>query len=258
MKIALGLIAAAALSATGVPVFADTLSLLSSSASPYFTTPSGFPPSITLPQDGGSGVNSVGGTSLQTANPGTQLGNAVFVFQLPDFGLISNPFTTALFTSKIASSGGASAFGFNPGGNNYDLYALTSRTDSAVLSSDFYAGANDTTNATLITAQFPGVDYGYTSYAANTSKTTGSSVTLTSYLNSEYAGGAGAGRYVFLRINPNFNASSFTNLAWAADASTFITYGVSAVPEPSTWTLILGLVALAWTLGRRRVKRAAC
>jgi hypothetical protein len=116
---------------------------------------------------------------------------AVFVFRLPELGVVSNPFINADFTFNYVGKDGTL--------KNNDLYGIGRRLSPTVLGSDYYGrtATLDPTDATRIqtsvltdsTALGPVT----TSAAASTS--------LRNYLNAQYAGGAGAGQYVFLRIN---------------------------------------------------------
>ena len=120
--------------------------------------------------------------------------SSVVVFQLPDLGAVANPFTSASLRFNLASKTGTPP--------NLDLYGLGRRASSAVLAGDYYGQSStvDPTDATLLqnnilistTANGPV----YTS--------SGGATALRTYLNSQYAGGAGAGQYVFLRLSPTF------------------------------------------------------
>ncbi|VGO12517.1 hypothetical protein PDESU_01070 [Pontiella desulfatans] len=115
----------------------------------------------------------------------------VYVFELPDFGAVGNPFSAAGFAFNFIGKDGTL--------RDYDLYGLGRRSSSTVLASDYYALSStpDPTDATrlqqdILTAATP---LGLVGTSA-----TGSSG-LVAYLNAQFAAGAGAGEYVFLRIN---------------------------------------------------------
>ena len=130
---------------------------------------------------------------------------AVFPFQLPNLGAVAAPFSNAEFLFNLEGKEGVAAF-------NLDLYGLPSRATSAVLPAgssttdpgDFFMGtflggpANDAA---------PGVVKLHDNIATATtpdgtvrSKPEGSRQ-LTAWLNAQYNQGAGAGRWVFLRLS---------------------------------------------------------
>ncbi|MGJ8696584.1 MAG: hypothetical protein ACSHYF_09720 [Verrucomicrobiaceae bacterium] len=115
----------------------------------------------------------------------------VYVFQLPDLGAVTNPFQEASFTYHVVDKSG--------GLRGHDLYGLGRRASPTVLTGDFYSqsATADPTDATRIqqTIMNDSTPLGLVSTTA------GGSANLVSYLNSQYAGGAGIGEYVFLRIN---------------------------------------------------------
>ncbi len=115
----------------------------------------------------------------------------MYVFQLPDLGAVNNPFISAAFIFNYAAKSGTL--------KNNDLYGLGRRASPAVLGTDYYGRttAIDTTNATALQ---PSVLVDSTATGPLTTSSTGST-NLRNYLNAQYAGGAGAGQYVFLRIN---------------------------------------------------------
>ena len=79
-------------------------------------------------------------------------------------------------------------------------------------------------------------------------------VALTDWLNAVYAGGANAGKYAFLRLNPDGVEGTLpwsgyqvmTALAGGADEKPALTFAIA--PEPAT----LGLFALGFGLLLRR------
>ncbi len=170
--------------------------------------------------------------------------NALFVFQLPDLGLVANPFTSADFGLNLATLTGTPNY-------NVDLYALGTQSSSTmtlgsgVLSTNRYYESNAVdSNATLIQQDF-------TTPGTNTLgfKNTGSAgdVSLLNFLNAAYAGGSGANLFAVFRINPDADLGSATvgyNYS-SADAGTapatagtgtafdpVITY--ATVPEPAS------------------------
>jgi autotransporter-associated beta strand protein len=130
---------------------------------------------------------------------------AVFPFQLPDFGAVAAPFTSAELIFRLALKESVSAF-------NLDLYGLPSRTSSGVLPSspsttnrgDFFMGGflggptDDNTSGVMkiqdniATASTP--DGQVTTNPAGSTQ-------LATWLNAQYNNGNGAGRWVFLRLS---------------------------------------------------------
>ena len=115
----------------------------------------------------------------------------VYVFQLPALGVIANPFTETSLTFNYAGKDGTL--------KRCDLYGLGRRASSTVVASDYYGSntALDTTDATrlqtgIVTDTLP---FGLISTSVS------GSTALLNYLNAQYASGAGAGQYVFLRLN---------------------------------------------------------
>ena len=168
----------------------------------------------------------------------------IFVFQLPTLAA-GSVFTTASFNATLTqiSSGNDTAPTFNG-----DLYGLGARAAADVQASDYFVGATDT-GATLIQDNFvtPTTTLGTLST---------SSAALLSYLNAQYGGGANAGKYVFVRINPdiqgqynadpNANSATVPGYAFASGNATSgqpsITFdsgsGVSAAPEPAQMEML--------------------
>lgn len=199
---------------------------------------------------GATSTSAVIGNSTNTAN---RVEVGVFVFQLPSLGAIANPFTEETLNLRLVFAN--NMFSFN-GSNGYDLYGLGARASSSVLGDDFYVGsANDTTDATKLVDKFisravvgdnnvPSGGIGF--------QLTGTA--LVNYLNTQYAAGANAGKYIFFRVNPDFIPPTFGrgNIGTAERTTDFPTLTYTAIPEPGTLALAaagLGLIALR----RRRV-----
>ncbi len=121
--------------------------------------------------------------------------SAVCVFEIPDLGMVTDPFTSASFQFHFDDTKN-----MTPTEPSVDLYALGKRTASTVLSSDYYTGAygGDTTDATpfqsAILTPTTLID---TQYTTNSS----ASAALLSYLNTQYESGNGIGKFVFLRFS---------------------------------------------------------
>jgi hypothetical protein len=83
---------------------------------------------------------------------------------------------------------------------NFDVYALDARATSEVLYSDFYKGSYDAdANATAIQEALFKKDSSLGEYKLNDA----SAVTLADFIMQQYANGASAGQFVFLRVNAN-------------------------------------------------------
>jgi hypothetical protein len=120
-----------------------------------------------------------------------------------------------------------------------DLYGLGARAASTGLGTDFYSSATpDPTDASLLAANF-------LTSATSVGSTTFSLGLLTTYLNAQYAGGAGIGQFVFLRLNADAAAGSASandqryriatannNLTTYSHIAPVIDF--AAVPEPAS------------------------
>ncbi len=119
--------------------------------------------------------------------------SSVFVFQLPNLGAVADPFEFADFRFNVSL--------IESGPPNVDLYGIPRRSSPSVLASDYYGETSvpDPTNATLLQTDI------LTSSLGTGLKSTGISgrTALRDFLNGQYAGGAGAGEYVFLRLSTN-------------------------------------------------------
>jgi autotransporter-associated beta strand protein len=113
----------------------------------------------------------------------------VIPFQLPNLGAVTNPFFSASFSCNIASY-------LNTPVGNADLYGLNRRAAATVLTNDFWGGTNavDPTDATFLQGNI-------LLEPPSAGIVTSSGTALVNYLNAQYAGGAGAGQFVFLRLS---------------------------------------------------------
>ncbi len=204
--------------------------------------------------DGGGSVGGTGSAVIASGGPngdgnpgGNTYNSVVFPFQLPSLGAVAAPFTAATFTAF--SAGGDNIFS----SANMDLYGLGVRTAPTVLGGDFYLGATpDTTDAFLIQDNYR-TNTGGSSPADGTpfNTTTTGNANLLTYLNVQYASGANAGRYVFLRVSPDntdifFKYQSFRSADNGnAAVRPRINYTAAVVPEAGALPLLLaGLGAL--------------
>ncbi|MEM6884981.1 MAG: PEP-CTERM sorting domain-containing protein [Verrucomicrobiota bacterium] len=168
---------------------------------------------------------------------------AVFVFELPTLTL-GQTIGTANFDFTIENTATPSA--------SIDLYGLGFRNTAAVTTNDYFVGALDTTNATLVQNNIfsGGVSVPAGAYSTDAS---GDSA-LVSYLNDQYTNGAVGGDFVFLRFNHDGGNTGNRNTFYTANngtASNRPELTVTVVPEPSTAALlILGFGGLL--LSRRK------
>jgi hypothetical protein len=204
------------------------------------------------PQDAnGTSLGNPGGFTLKIGTVGpfdaaTSGRVPVFVFQLPDLGATADPFLTATLSFGIGAKNANTTV-------NTDLYGLA-RRDAApgVLTTDYYLGDLDTTDATLLQDDILTPDV-----VANTIVTTDvtGSANLLTFLNAQYAAGTGAGLYIYLRLNvdgPMTNVTGY-NTHTANDTATeknpLITYTTSVVTEDADFDAdgdVDGADFLAW------------
>ena len=118
----------------------------------------------------------------------------VFPFQLPALGTINNPFTTASLTFNLESNN------FSPENCNLDLYGLPNRLAATVLATDYYSESNVADPTSGVTRLQDNLCVPATPAGLISSNSTGNTA-LVAYLNAQYAGGANAGKFVFLRLS---------------------------------------------------------
>jgi|GEM_PF-3783658 len=181
-----------------------------------------------------------------TDAPGGSNAAAIFPFLLPDLGTLDpdmpNPFTNATFTFTTETTKTWNA----------TLQGLDVRATSDVLAEDFRFGGGDgtTPETNLQTNILP----------SGTAAGTYTSVDISSFLNDQYASGANAGMYVFLRLHIStfanqsiFNGTNTGFRITSANAGTnqpSLSY-IAVVPEPSS-TALLGIGGLVFALRRKR------
>lgn len=174
---------------------------------------------------------------------GAGLVTTLLPFQLPDFGAVSDPFESADLGIMVYNIGGSTV-------TDIDLYGVRVDPSPAISVNDWYSGSAADPNATLIQESFltPASPAGFVGAPNNNTDATGDA-NLRSFLNDAYAGGAGAGQYVFLRLSygadgfaSGFDAYQLTvREAGQQGEWPVITY--TAVPEPTSIALVsLGVV----------------
>ena len=209
-----------------------------------------------------------GGTQVRvgrfTAGDGTNVAS-FFVFELPDFGTVADPFLTSSLDFVLL---GIDTNAANPAIDySVDLYGIDSRpilddtpgNTFQVLFEDFYAGPDVDPNATLLAEDIITPDD-----IPAAGVTPLFSTDITEYLNAQYDGGAGVGELVFLRLNPTFDPDVIVDnrsgyfIASGDNANVALQpvinfTSVAAIPEPTSLSLLLlGATAIA---SRRRRHR---
>ena len=175
---------------------------------------------------------------------GSGLTTAVIPFQLPDFGAVADPFTSATFGVNLYNKGDATV-------TDLDLYAVRVSPAPQIATTDWYNGSAPDPNATLIQASFltpasTTTSAGPESGPNNLTDDAGSAALL-AYLNAAYDSGNGAGQFVFLRVSyasdtfpSGWDAYNFTtrNAALEGDAPVInFTSSVAAIPPDATYTV---------------------
>lgn len=217
---------------------APVASILANANDGQLETRSEWPPGTVTVQDNGNWNVSVGewfGSGLTTA---------VIPFQLPNFGAVADPFTSASFGVNLYQIGNATV-------TDLDLYAVRVSSSPQIATTDWYNGSAPDPNATLIQASFltpasTTTSVGPESGPNNLTDAAGSAALL-AYLNSAYNGGAGAGQFVFLRVSygsdsfaAGWDAYQFTtrNAALDGDAPVInFTSSAPAIAPNGTYTL---------------------
>ncbi|MGB6220313.1 DUF6807 family protein [Haloferula sp.] len=117
----------------------------------------------------------------------------VFVFKLPDLGPEDNPFSTASFAVDFTSHHNGTV----PTAN-LDLYGLPRvSTSPIVVASDYFGDGSPDAAATLVQ---DGMFTPLSAFGVGQTTPAGDA-NLVAFLNEQYAGGAGALKYVFLRLS---------------------------------------------------------
>ena len=145
-------------------------------------------------------ISPASGTAMLVGGSGSPVFDraGLCVFKLPDFGAVANPFTTATFRFNLTSITSTPP--------NIDLYGLGSRASSTVIAGDYYGQTTtaDPSDATFLQNNI----LVSTTPVGSVSTSASGSTALKNHLNTQYAGGAGAGKYVFLRLSSDSVSTS--------------------------------------------------
>jgi hypothetical protein len=197
-------------------------------------------------------IGRVGASTSGFAGAGAR--SAEFVFQLPTPPPNAQPIITdAKLEFTIMAD--------QPDGT-YDikLYALPARDASTVLMTDNYTDPSSIKSAMLIeSAIVPQVHPAGTLPELVSTNLSGSEALVT-YLNEQYGSdGSGAGKWVFLRLNPNKDSvpveNSGVDVAFFENGTGIPTLTVDFAPEPTAAPVFLCLAAGAATRRRKRAAR---
>lgn len=165
---------------------------------------------------------------------------------LPNLG--PGTFSNVSFTASLNSTFG------DPPNFNVDIYGISgTRTSADTQLSD---ASNGGTDGALLTNNFWTAD---PLSAIGTSYTTmpSDSAAFSAWINAQYAGGANAGQFAFLRLSPDLvnppRSGYFVISANNPEVASrpFLSYDFAPVPEPAT-TAMAGLAALGLMARRRR------
>jgi hypothetical protein len=192
---------------------------------------------------------SVGPLGASTFEPGPGSHSALYVFQLPappkgQLAIVAS----AQFQFTIVDD-------LPNGTYNIDLYGLRARRDPDVFETDNYYGPHDPSSSTVMIQDNILLANNTSTGPVDTDAAAGGR--LAAYLNAQYGpGGAGAGSYVFLRLNPDLtpptNEDTGVDVSFADNDTGLPQLTIDFVPEPNC----LGFFAGAgMCLGRRRAGR---
>lgn len=162
---------------------------------------------------------------MQSGYSGTTVLNPIVVFQLPALPA-GKEFSAVSLRLYLQGRDGTPTF-------NADLYGLGVSASAAVYPSDCYAGAFDSSTILL--------QDNFLTTANVSGPFTTAATDLTDYLNAAYAGGTGAGRYVFFRLNPDVAGLSGTvryklySAEYSGGSYYWPTLTYSTVDAPQAW-----------------------
>ena len=124
--------------------------------------------------------------------------NAVvlFGFLLPNFGEVSDPFSTANLEFSYTGIDSADVPAFNA-----DLYGIDSRIRPMPMINDYFVGPGPDSRGTTTTLQEDVI-----TPVSSTGRIT--SVDIATFLNNVYDGGLGVGNFAYFRLSPDFTDTS--------------------------------------------------
>jgi hypothetical protein len=182
--------------------------------------------------------------------------SAEFVFQLPTPPANTSPIVSdAKLEFTITAD--------QPDGKyNIDLSALPARPEKTVFMTDNYIGtaSNPTpTLGSLIEAAIVPAAHPAGTLPEVVSTSLSGSQALVDYLNGQYGtDGSGAGKWVFLRLNPDVDPvveNSGVDVAFAENGTGVPTLTIDFAPEPTAAPVFLCLAAGATARRRKRMAR---
>lgn len=199
--------------------------------------------------DGRRGDVAAARVGASTGAPGAGARVDVLVFQLPAPGPGESAVVAAAsFTFTILTNYGGNAY-------NIDLYGLPARASKTMVNSDpnFYVGASDPSAGAWKLAD--NILTASNTLVGTVQTDTSTSSLLTDYLNAQYgADGSGAGKYVFIRLNPDSSPpseNSGVDIAQSEFGSSLPQLTITFVPEPAL-VAPLSLALLTALRPRRR------
>ncbi|MCK5824922.1 MAG: T9SS type A sorting domain-containing protein [Ichthyobacteriaceae bacterium] len=164
---------------------------------------------------------------------------AVIPFKLPELlsgeSVVSADFTTTILGANTQLN------------NGIDLYALPYSTTNTVNTADFYAGEFDNTNSTLIKSSFLNNQSIVGAYKL------ANSVELIDFINQQYANGAKAGDYVFIRLSFDESNSSNYNY-WDIASANSTTEGNKPVLNISVETQNINTAPVLSVIENKNIK----
>lgn len=182
----------------------------------------------------------------------------ILVFRLPDLG--GKSITSANLGTYIEIDYAAGAGSGHPGSTDtavpkwISLYGLRYSSSSAVMTNDYgykaVVGANDT----LIQSQYYTATSNSLMDPVLIETDAAGDASLADWLTAQYANGAQAGDYVFLRVHSMQDTGNPFKVYSANDVSRIPVLSITAIPEPATIGM-LGFGALVVIAARNAISK---